>query len=282
MGGAIFPTSPTTGSAPSADLRLGVVQLFVQPVSAFSAGVRPSRSPIDQTRTDWLQGFAAATLRREGTEVGLRIGRQMAPLGSQRLVSARYGANLPLAFDGARLTVARGEAEVSAFDFRPVQAGPEDFDDRASESRRLRGLYVRRPGFDLYLLDYEDQAAVYTAASGRETRRSFGLRLDGAREAWRWDLEAVAQTGHIGRRRIRAWTLASEIGRRLAGPPVPVEASVRLDIASGDGDPGDRTVGTFNALFPRGKYFGELSPIGPANLIHLSPQIRADVSPRPG
>ena len=28
---------------------------------------------------------------------------------------------------------------------------------------------------------------------------------------------------------------------------------------------------TFNPLFPKGKYWGELSPVGPANLIHINP-----------
>ena len=42
---------------------------------------------------------------------------------------------------------------------------------------------------------------------------------------------------------------------------------------SGDHDPNDRDVETFNPLFPKGKYFGELTPIGPANLIHVNPYI---------
>ncbi len=37
----------------------------------------------------------------------------------------------------------------------------------------------------------------------------------------------------------------------------------------------DRDLQTFNALFPKGKYFGELSLLGPANLINLHPSIGA-------
>lgn len=44
-----------------------------------------------------------------------------------------------------------------------------------------------------------------------------------------------------------------------------------LDAISGDSDPADGRLGTFNPLFPRGKYFAGLSPVGPRNLIHLQP-----------
>jgi hypothetical protein len=47
--------------------------------------------------------------------------------------------------------------------------------------------------------------------------------------------------------------------------------------ASGDGDRNDRRLGTFNALFPKGKSFGELSPIGPYNMIDISPKVALDL-----
>ncbi len=42
-------------------------------------------------------------------------------------------------------------------------------------------------------------------------------------------------------------------------------------IASGDHNPRDRTLQTFNALFPKGAYFGEIALIGPANFMDLHP-----------
>jgi hypothetical protein len=38
---------------------------------------------------------------------------------------------------------------------------------------------------------------------------------------------------------------------------------------SDDDDPDDRDLQTLNPLFPKGKYFGELALLGPANLINL-------------
>ncbi len=54
------------------------------------------------------------------------------------------------------------------------------------------------------------------------------------------------------------------------------------DVISGDSDPDDGELGTFNPLFPRGKYFGALSPVGPRNLIDVKPTLtvhpRSDVA----
>jgi hypothetical protein len=52
---------------------------------------------------------------------------------------------------------------------------------------------------------------------------------------------------------------------------------MRANIISEDRSPNDRTLGTFNALFPRRKYFGEIGLIGPANLINVHPIVGIDM-----
>ena len=117
---------------PHADLHVGRgtigVRGFVQPIAAYAIGVAPAAGPIDQTRTEILQGFAdvrlgAATGSTEGIGVTLRAGRQMLSLGTQRLVGTRYGPNVPLAFDGVRALVSLPGASVSLIALRPVQVG---------------------------------------------------------------------------------------------------------------------------------------------------------------
>jgi hypothetical protein len=44
-------------------------------------------------------------------------------------------------------------------------------------------------------------------------------------------------------------------------------------VISGDHDPDDDRLGTFNPLFPRGSYFGEIALIGPANLFDVHPTL---------
>jgi hypothetical protein len=254
---------------PYADLHSGTVRVFVQPIAAYAVGVAPAASPIDQTRVDLLQAFADARLGA----VTLRAGRQMLSLGSERLVGTRYGPNVPLAFDGFRATATVGGATVNLIAVRPVVPGPESFDDRRSRAKSLWGAYVTMPNLDLYYLGYRNRAARYATQSGDELRHSVGVRWHGDATDWHWNVEGVAQFGRFAHARIGAWTVAVEGGKRWQEAPLAPDATLRVNVISGDGKAGDRTLGTFNALFPKGKYFGELSPVGPTNIISANPRV---------
>ncbi|WP_347304539.1 alginate export family protein [Croceibacterium sp. TMG7-5b_MA50] len=268
---------------PYADLHAGAVRAFVQPVAAYTIGVAPSASPIDRTGIDLLQGFAdiriGAGRTGDADALGLtiRAGRELLSLGNERLVGTRYGPNVPLAFDGVRAIVSLPGAVVSILDKRPVRQGLDDLDDRSDRRRRLSGLYATIPHgageIDLYWLRYRNSAATFADGAGRETRHSIGARLGGAAGDWHWDAEGVFQHGRLGTSRIRAWTGSVELGRRFPDASLSPDALVRVSVISGDRRAGDGRLGTFNALFPRGKYFGELSPIGPANLVTVTPRV---------
>jgi len=254
---------------PYADLHVGRVRAFAQPVLAYAVGVSPSPSPIDQTRADLLQGFGEVDL---GTVV-VRAGRQMLSLGTERLVGTRYGPNVPLAFDGARADISIGRAKLSLLAVRPVQPGPGSFDDASSKTKALWGVYAALPELDIYYLGYRNRLARFGGLTGREVRHSIGLRSHGIRGDWHWNVEGVAQFGRFEGQRIAAWTLGTEIGHSFPAIAFAPDATLRLNIVSGGGKAGDGKIGTFNALFPKGKYFGELSPVGPTNIVNLNPRI---------
>jgi hypothetical protein len=270
---------------PYADLHVGAAggiraRAFVQPIIAYAAGVAPAAGPIDQSRVDLLQGFADVTLPL-GDEGSLTVrgGRQMFSLGTERLVGTRYGPNVPLAFDGARVDVRDGRLSVSLFAMRPVRAGTGSFDDVASPTKKLWGAYAALPGLDLYYLGYRNRAATFGDVSAREVRHSLGLRSHGTAGEWDWNVEGVVQVGRFGQQKIRAWTLGSEIGRHFPALPLTPHAVLRFNIVSGDRRATDGKLGTFNALFPKGKYFGELSPVGPYNIVSLNPGVALKVAP---
>lgn len=254
---------------PYADLHVGKARAFVQPILAYAVSVAPSASPIDQTRADLLQGFGEVDLG----PVTLRAGRQMLSLGTERLVGTRYGPNVPLAFDGVRGDITVGRVKISLLAMKPVQPGPGSFDDATSDAKSLWGAYAVLPGLDLYYLGYRNHLAQFDGQTGREVRHSIGLRSYGARGAWHWNIEGVAQFGQFDRQRIAAWTLGTEAGRRFPALPLSPDATLRVNVVSGDGKAGDGKLGTFNALFPKGKYFGELSPVGPTNIISVNPRV---------
>jgi hypothetical protein len=87
-----------------------------------------------------------------------------------------------------------------------------------------------------------------------------------------WNYEGILQFGSFdserGRGDILAWSAGTETGYTLDAPFTP-RFSFRANIISGDNDPEDADLQTFNPLYPKGKYFGELTPVGPYNLINL-------------
>lgn len=270
---------------PYVDAHAGPVRVFVQPILAYASGVRPAPGPIDRTGADLLQGFADALFQLDGvTSLRLRAGRELLGFGSERLVGTRYGPNVLLAFDGVRAILHRGALTANAFYVRPVESGPHAFDDRHSPTRALWGVYTTRTfaigGVDIYYLGYRNDRARFEQGSGREQRHTLGSRLFGAVDGWHWNVEGIVQAGRFAGMPIRAWSLATELGRRLPTLPLGPDITVRADVASGDHSPDDRRLGTFNALFPKGKYFGELSPIGPYNIVNLQPGVSLALAPQ--
>jgi hypothetical protein len=281
------PDAPNDGylwvrAMPYADLHVGRVRAFVQPIVAYAAGVRPSASAIDQTRTDLLQAFADVSFDvGNGATLRLRAGREMMGLGTERLVGTRYGPNVPLAFDGGRAILHSGRLTVNGFYLMPVEPGPGTFDDRTSSSRALWGIYATRTigsaGIDLYYLGYRNDHASFEQGKGHELRHTIGARFFGKSGGWHWNLEGMGQFGRFDGGRIGAWSIASEVGHGFSAVPLKPDLTVRFNVASGDKSANDHKLGTFNALFPKGKYFGELSPVGPYNLANLQPVVAFDL-----
>ncbi|MBE1525954.1 hypothetical protein GGC65_000410 [Sphingopyxis sp. OAS728] len=267
---------------PHADLHAGPARVFVQGIAGYARGVGAGKGPVDETGIDLLQGFADVRVPF-GSDGGLTVrgGRALVALGSERLVGIRYGPNIPQAFDGVRAIVDCGPVRIDAFHLRPIAVGSGDFDDRTSKTRLLDGVYAtvapsKDIGIDAYWLGSENDQARFAGRTGRETRDTFGLRFFGKRGSLGWNWEAMLQRGHFGGDRIRAWSMATETAWSIADAPFKPRLRFRANIASGDRNPSDGRLGTFNALFPKGKYFGELSPIGPRNIVNLHPSVDFD------
>ncbi|MGK6324788.1 alginate export family protein [Sphingomonas sp. DT-51] len=266
---------------PYADLHLGGFRVFAQPIlSAISGGDAPRR-PVDTTGADISQAFAEAALELPGdTRLSVAAGRRLVSLGAGRFIDDRYGPGVPLPFDGVSTTATGRRAQLTLLYLRPVDTIPGDFNDHTSRQRATWGAYGtrwlddgHRVGFDLFYLGYRDRRAVFDQGTGREIAHTFGTRVFGDTGAWFWNLEGVIQRGRFVRRPVRAWGIGGEIGRRFPHAPLMPELTLTTDVASGDHDPDDGSLQTLNPLFPRGKYFGALTPVGPRNLIHLRPSV---------
>jgi hypothetical protein len=263
------------------DLHLGPhFRFFTQFSSALALGRAGPPSPPDQDQLDLQQAFADLSADLAGARLGLRLGRQELRYGSARLIDVREGPNVRRTFDGGRLRIDAQGWRVDALAVRPVIDRQGVFDDARDRDGALWGLYaVGAPSWlpagsiDLYYLGFHSPASRYVQGTGEETRHTVGTRLWGESAGWDWNVELAGQWGTFDGRAIRAWTVASEVGHswpRVAWKP---RAALSANIASGDRDPDDRRLGTFNPLFPRGSYFDELALLGPRNFFNVHPSI---------
>jgi alginate export protein len=269
-----------------ADMRLERrFRFFVQIQSALESGRNGGPRAFDENGLDLHQAFGELFLGA-GRWFAVRVGRQELDFGSSRLVSAREMVNVRQTFDGARVLVRAPRWHASAWLMRPVLVERGVFDDSPDSSRVLWGVSWVRAGwpapggaFAIYYIGLDRAAARFDQGVADERRHTVGARLTGVQGRWDFNLEANGQFGHFGEGRIRAWDASTDNGITLRGLPLRLRLGLRLDVTSGDADPSDPDLGTFNPLFPNTAYSGLSGLVGPANSIDAQPSVRAFLSP---
>lgn len=270
-----------------ADLHLGEhLRLFGEIMCSSEDGRRGGPRSLDRDDGDIHQLFAEMRAPLGDGNFVLRAGRQELSYGSSRLISIRESPNTRQAFDGVKVTWQSQDWQLDALWMRPVEIDPHSFDNQSSNAEQLWGLYATGPLLptvgmraDFYYLGLKRDNAEYFQGVADEVRHSMGTRLFGKARGWDYNFEGVAQLGKFGSEDIAAWTVASDTGFTFANIPSRPRIGLKADITSGDDDPEDHRLGTFNALFPRGAYFNELALIGPFNHIDLSPSLTLRPTP---
>lgn len=240
--------------------------------SAITSGAQTS--PVDANVLDAREAYLEF-----GDDVrSVRIGRQDLSLGSQRLIGTRDGTNVRRGWDGVRASLRSYDWTLDAIAMALVDVKSDGaFNDQADESRLLAGLYATRAAaighIDIYVLYSETDDRQTIEGLADQQRYSAGIRSFGDKGPVFWNWEAIYQWGHHGDLDISAWTLASNTGYRFDAAWSP-EIMVSANVASGDGNSGDGTLGTFDPLYPRGNYFSDAAVLGPVNFYNLNPYLR--------
>jgi hypothetical protein len=269
-----------------ARVRAGPAQIVFQPIIGHSIGVAGGPGPVDRTGIDLLQASAEWRIPlKGGTHISVGGGRKLIALGSERLVGTRYGPNIPQAFDTLQVSAVSTNARLELLDAHAVRIGPGNFDDTSSGGRRVKGAYLtlkaaQDVSFDLYWIGYRDMEARFAGTTGDERRDTFGLRMFGQWQRISWNWETMVQRGRFAGRDIRAWSQATETSVDFPDAPMAPRVRLRANIASGDKAQSKNRVESFNAMFPKGRYFGELTPLGPRNIININPGLLLRPAPR--
>jgi hypothetical protein len=239
------------------------------------------RPVIDEDKLDLHQAFVDVTVgvTRPSAAV-LRVGRQEIALGSGRVYALREGPNVPLSFDGVRVIAHAGPWRLDGWAARPVDTTPGVFDDGSHHSFDVWGVYGSRAitlsrqsvGLDVYYLGLAHEAAQFEQGTAKETRHTFGARV-WQQGVWAYDAEAMFQAGRFGAGDIRASRFVIEGSHLVADAGWSPRLGFVLDIASGDKNPADPNLQTFNALFQSGTYSGRAQLLGPSNSIRFEPSV---------
>ena len=274
-----------------ADLHLGKhLRGFVQIKSALEDGRAGGPRPADADEFDLQQAFVDLKLRLptgpEGATVTLRGGRQDLVYGAHRLVGPLDWTNTRRTFEGGRAVVAFSkEHSLDFFWVRPVvfeKEEPNVGDERTSfagvyDTRSLPAVFGKEAATKLELYGFilnRSDASFPPEGVADEDRYTVGARLAGAPKPFDFDLEGTYQFGKYGGGNISAWSVAAEGGYTPAEVPLAPRLFVGYDAASGDGDPGDGDLGTFNQLFPTGHpHFGYIDVIGRQNVVDVHPGV---------
>ena len=239
------------------------------------------RPVIDEDKLDLHQAFVDVTVGVTGPSAAvLRVGRQEIALGAGRMYALREGPNVPLSFDGVRAIAHAGPWRLDGWAARPVDNTPRVFDDGSHHSFDVWGVYGSRVitlsrqsvGLDVYYLGLARDAAHFDQGTANETRHTFGARV-WHQGAWVYDAEAMFQVGRFGSGDIRAWRSVIEGSHLVADAVWLPRLGLVLDVASGDKNPADPNLQTFNALFQSGTYSGRAQLLGPSNSIRFEPTV---------
>jgi hypothetical protein len=261
-----------------ADLHLGpALQIFTQLESDFAFG-KERLAPVDQDRLDLEQAFAAYSVPVGDGLLRLRLGRQEFGFDLQRFVAVRDGPNVRQAFDAAWVDYELGQWRLISFASQPVQyRNLRAFDDYSDGRFTYGGVRLERhlgPGdLSAYVSQFRQDGAKFLTVAGNERRNILDIRYAGALDGWDWDLEAMGQNGRVGADTAQAWAFGNLGGYTLASLPWTPRLGLQFDGASGDRNPNDKRLGTFNPLFPNGYYVSLSGYTGYVNFMHLKPSV---------
>src|SRR5262249_4541948 len=160
--------------------------------------------------------------------------------------------NVRQAYDAIWADYERGDWRLSAFGGQPVQyRNRSTFDDFSNRHLLYGGVRADRRNLvggevSVTFSEYRNDSARFPSAMGEEHRQNVDVRYVGTAQGVDWDVEAMQQAGSVGGKSVSAWAVGTLVGYTFKSAPLTPRIGVQLDAASGDGNPHDSHVGTFN------------------------------------
>ncbi len=268
----------------------GAGQDFFNQRYRFSVGIKPTPwlkffGEFQDSRAPGLEHQAGnvrdvTELRQAWVDIGneggwwdLKAGRQPLAFGSDRVVGASEWGNVPRVFDAVRLGIHHGSDRVDFFASSVVRSDA-DAPDHHQQGNNLHGVYgsfgswIHGSKIEPYLLWRSIPFAVdEMGRTGKADSYTYGLRSAGAiTPKWVYEAEIIGQRGAIVSGALRSWAATAQAQRILGSLPWKPSLLAEYNYASGDRNPKDNTIGTFDQLYPTNhSIYGVADQIGRRN-----------------
>lgn len=254
------------------------LRLFTELQSSFISGRNGGARPVqDLNKLAFTQAFAEYSFQAGGrTTLKLRVGEQALHYGVGSLLDIR-DANVHRSFAGAKLIMEAGKSKLDIFAMALVKNNPGYFDDRIDPSQKIAGAwFVQRYGnswinkLDLFYLYTRHEGVVFSQGKGRDERHTLGAGLSLVKDGWSSYTEGDLQLGKFNGANILAWKITQTLGYHFASRLSP-NISLQSAMSSGDKNPADGTLQTFNPIYPKAIYYGFIDNAGASNIfiVHL-------------
>lgn len=267
----------------AADLHMGPrFRFFSELQSGIINGRIATPRPNDQDLLELHQGFFEYKSPKGSRRQALvRFGRQEMNIGSGRLISPSQGLNVKRSFDGLSAGVTSGDWSIEAGIARLVLIKSGIFDDAPDSSQSFWGANITRrrlpwkeSQINFYYLGITRKVSIYAQGTGPEDRHTVGSRLSGKWKRLDLNYDFIGQWGEFKGLPARAWALSTDTGVALKIVRLPARLGIVANSASGDHDPHDDRLQSFNPLFPGNSYSGIVGLFGPTNLTDFTPSLR--------
>ena len=245
--------------------------------------VPEDRAEVDEDRLDLHQLFLDISPFSSSSKRILRSVSAVRKSSSvlSRFFNYRERPNLRLSHDAVKIMAKAGRMDFTAFAGRPVQIDRDYFDNNSGNEHSFWGLYsvtevdwTFPQKVDLYYIGLNREQARFDQGTANEIRQTIGTRLSGKEGALDYNFELVFQFGSFGDSTISAYAVTSDTGYTWKlGAESKIRFSLRADIYSGDDDPNNADLNSFNPFFPKGKHISQLAATGLINQRDLHPRI---------
>jgi Alginate export len=259
-------------------------------------GSRPNTPGVLGAEGDDVFDLLKAYIQFGDTKKGLSatVGRQFLSYGDQRLVGPLEWLNQARTFDAIKLRYAAPKWQLDLFTSSPVVFTPyqfnksQIFDQEESASALFSGAYLSTQlvpfnlTTDLYLFNKRDQGTTdFGANLGDSDFWTVGTLWKGDPKklgGWDYDAEMAFQAGEVNGRDLTAFAGHWGIGYNWLAHPWKPRLAVQYNYGSGDQDPTDGDIETFQNLYPTNHlFYGFMDTTGWINM--HNPQINFSVMP---